>query len=190
MENQSMKDLLLDNPIIAAVSSHEKLMEAVDQSHCDVLFILYGDIMTLKQEVDFAKNKGKTVFVHMDLILGLSHDSHSLEYIHEVIQPAGILTTKASLVKKAKDLDMYVVQRLFMLDSKSFKDGIDLLKRTKPDAVEIMPGVVTKAITAIAKNTRLPVIAGGLIDTKQEIMDALDAGATSVSTSDMKLWSS
>lgn len=190
MEKQSVKEILGENPIIAAVSSREQLVQAVDHSPCDIIFILHGDIMNLKSDVEYALNKNKYVFVHVDLILGLSHDIYSLEFIHEVVKPTGIITTKASLVKRAKDLELFVIQRLFMLDSKSFREGIEILKKTRPDAVEIMPGVVIKAIKSIVTQTHLPVIAGGLIDTKQEILNALDAGATSVSTSDIKMWNS
>ena len=56
-----------------------------------------------------------------------------------------------------------------------------------PDLMEIMPGVVTKVIARYAGNG-FPVIAGGLIQTKVEVTDALGAGATAVSTGQPELW--
>ena len=186
----NLEEALMDNPIIAAVSSSEKLKEAVEASSCEIIFILDSEILTLKKDVAYALEHDKLVFVHMDLISGLSHDVHALAYIHEEIKPTGILTTKASLVKKAKELNLYVIQRLFMLDSKSLRDGIASIKKTMPDAVEIMPGIATMAITEITQKTRKPVIAGGLIETKQQMIEALKAGAVSVSTSKTQLWES
>lgn len=186
----NLEEALMDNPIIAAVSSREKLKEAVEASPCEIIFILESEILTLKKDVNYVLEHDKLVFVHMDLISGLSHDVHALAYIHEEIKPTGILTTKASLVKKAKELNLYVIQRLFMLDSKSLRDGIASIKKTLPDGVEIMPGIATMAITEINQKTRKPVIAGGLIESKQQMMEALKAGAVSVSTSKSLLWES
>lgn len=63
----------------------------------------------------------------------------------------------------------------------------DALRNTAPHLVEIMPGVIPKAISKFAKSN-LPVIAGGLLQTKAEVMEALNAGATAVSTGCKALW--
>ena len=57
-----------------------------------------------------------------------------------------------------------------------------------PDMMEIMPGVVPKIIEKFKASVNIPIIAGGLIETKKEILDALKAGASSISTSNNKLW--
>ena len=53
--------------------------------------------------------------------------------------------------------------------------------------IEIMPGVITKTISKFA-NSSIPVIAGGLIETKEEVTAALSAGAIAVSTGKECLW--
>lgn len=45
-----------------------------------------------------------------------------------------------------------------------------------------------KIIDQITKQTHLPVIAGGLISDKQEIMNGLKAGALAISSGDPSLW--
>jgi glycerol uptake operon antiterminator len=50
-----------------------------------------------------------------------------------------------------------------------------------------MPGVIGKAITKFS-SCGIPVIAGGLVQTKTEVTDALGCGATAVSTGKEELW--
>lgn len=63
-------------------------------------------------------------------------------------------------------------------------ESIDL---SKPDMIEIMPGVIGKIIKRFSMGT-IPVIAGGLIETKNEVTDAIRQGAIAVSTGNQKLW--
>ena len=53
--------------------------------------------------------------------------------------------------------------------------------------IEIMPGVIGKIIKRFSMGT-IPVIAGGLIETKNEVTDAIRQGAIAVSTGNQKLW--
>ena len=62
-----------------------------------------------------------------------------------------------------------------------------MLRHTKPDFMELMPGVIGKSIRRFAK-IGTPVIAGGLIETKAEVTEALGSGATAVSTGRKDLW--
>lgn len=80
------------------------------------------------------------------------------------------------------------VQRIFVLDSKSIERGIRQLREIKPDYVEVMPGAMDKIIRRIASMTKVPLIAGGLIDEKDEVISLLKSGATSISTSAQSLW--
>jgi glycerol uptake operon antiterminator len=59
---------------------------------------------------------------------------------------------------------------------------------SKPDIVEIMPAIVTKKIKEFSSLVDVPVIAGGLVETEDEVRAALDAGATVVSTGERELW--
>ena len=43
-------------------------------------------------------------------------------------------------------------------------------------------------IKRIVQHQHIPVIAGGLIDDKEDIMTALKAGATAISTTRQELW--
>jgi glycerol uptake operon antiterminator len=54
--------------------------------------------------------------------------------------------------------------------------------------IEIMPGVVPKVITRISAQTKRPVIAGGLIETEEEVKEILNSGAAAISTGKKALW--
>lgn len=54
--------------------------------------------------------------------------------------------------------------------------------------IEVLPGVMPKVLGRICKESRIPVIAGGLISDKEDIMAALNAGAVSISTTNQQVW--
>lgn len=79
------------------------------------------------------------------------------------------------------------VHQFFALDSQSMGIIQDTLKNNPPYLMEIMPGVIPKAIKRFADGL-IPVISGGLSETRQEVTAALSAGALAVSTGCKELW--
>ena len=75
-----------------------------------------------------------------------------------------------------------------MLDSRSLENIRKQSAATKPDCIEILPGIMPKIITRVTKAQRIPVIAGGMIDGKEDVMLALKAGAAAISTTKQELW--
>jgi glycerol uptake operon antiterminator len=180
-------DKIAYNPIIAAVNNINIFEEALHSS-CEILFLLTGSIFNLNQLVDEARRHGKAVYVHLDLLEGFSRDFTSLKYIHEFIRPDGIISTKTSLVRKAKESNIFAIQRLFILDSLSLETGINSIRGTNLDAIEILPGIMPGIIRKIVKETSIPLIAGGLIEEKEDVVKCLKAGAIGVSSSDRSIW--
>jgi glycerol uptake operon antiterminator len=81
------------------------------------------------------------------------------------------------------------VQRVFAIDSKSIANLKNLSETGKPDFIEIMPGLIPRVLRAAVELTGIPIIAGGLIEEKNEVIAALDAGAVAVSTTHQGVWS-
>lgn len=54
--------------------------------------------------------------------------------------------------------------------------------------IEILPGLMPKIIRRISRLVKVPVIAGGLISEKEDVVAALAAGATAVSTTNPSVW--
>lgn len=176
---------LEDTPVISAVKDINMLRQAV-KSQCGIIFMLGGDIFNLSQAVELAHENGKMIFIHVDLIDGFSHDATALRYISEFIRPDGIISTKAGQIKIARELGMLTVRRFFIIDSLSMDNASSDAERS--DAVEIMPGVMPKIIEKLGKKMKTPLIAGGLISEKDDVIAALKAGAAGVSTTAQDVW--
>ena len=139
-----------------------------------------------KKTVEDIAVKGKKVLVHIDLADGIGKDRTGIRFLAEC-GVDGIISTKAQLIRFAKEQGLLTVQRFFALDSKGMESIDEMLRNTNPHLMEIMPGVIGKAIQRFS-NGRVPVIAGGLIQTKTELTQALSCGATAVSTGQQALW--
>lgn len=122
------------------------------------------------------------------MIDGISSSSSGVEYLMKEIKPDGIITTKHNTVSFANKRKIKVIQRFFILDSFSLNNTINNIKENKPDAVEILPGLMPKIIRKIEKTIKIPIITGGLIEDKEDIINALAGGAIGISTTNSKLW--
>ncbi len=182
-----LTERLSENPIIAAIKSVDELDEAL-KSSVEIIFLLTGDVFNLKDIVERIHVRRKKAFVHVDLIGGISNDLVGLRYICENIQPDGIITTKGHLIRAAKKMKVLTIQRLFLLDSLSLETGIHSIKTHNPDAVEILPGVMPKVTRQIVSSTQKPIIAGGLIKDKEDVIQSIKAGAMGISTSSKEIW--
>ncbi|MDG5470373.1 glycerol-3-phosphate responsive antiterminator [Jeotgalibacillus sp. ET6] len=142
----------------------------------------------LKSVFDYARSEGKEMFLHMDLIQGLANDEYACEFICQTIKPYGIISTRSNVIKKARQLNVKAIQRTFVIDSNALLRSVQLIQKTDPDYIELLPGVVPKVIERIREKTGKPIIAGGLIDTPLEVEQAISAGACAITTSSQQLW--
>ena len=175
------------NTIIAAVRNPKDIHDAI-ASDTQIIFLLGGNIYNLKKMVEYVNHAGKYAFVHLDLIKGYAQDNYFIKYLKEEINPTGIISTKNSLVARAKQEGLMTIQRLFLLDSSAMDVSINSAKKIRPDAVEILPGLVPKIIHSVKKELTVPIITGGFIETEEEVRSCIDAGAISASTSYKPLW--
>lgn len=184
--DQRFYDAVEANPVIAAVKDEKGLTDCLESS-LQVVFVLYGDICTIPSIVSRIKDAGKIAMVHMDLLGGLSAKDISVDYIKQFTRADGIISTRPNLVARAKELHMYNILRLFVIDSMALSE-VQKLSITRPDFVEILPGVIPDIIKEIHGKTKTPILAGGLIRTKQDVINALDAGAMAISATNEEIW--
>ena len=187
MEQNRLKEQLIDSPIIAAVKNHEGLEKSL-RSECRVVFILFGDLVGIADIVERVKSAGKLAMVHVDLIDGLSPRDIAIDFIAKYTNADGIISTKANLVRHAKACGLFTVQRFFVLDSISLANIGKQLPLENADLIEILPGVMPKIISQLSESTGKPIIAGGLISDKEDIISALEAGAVAISSTNEKIW--
>ena len=175
------------NPIVAAIHHEDALEEALD-SQVEIVFLLTSNVLTLEATVNRVKAADKLVFVHADLVEGLSKDLMGLKFICENVKPDGIISTKTHLIKACKKMNVLAIQRIFLIDSHNFETGVKSVYDCNPDAVEILPGIMPEITNQFSKLTKKPVITGGLISKKEHIIQSLQAGASGISTSKREIW--
>lgn len=173
--------------IIAAVKDDEGL-EKVLNTDTKVVFVLYGDIMTIGTIVKKIRDAGKAAIVHVDLVTGLSAKEVSVDFIKQSVHADGIISTKQAVVKHAKEIGMFTIMRFFVLDSMALVNLSHQCRLVQPDCIEILPGLMPKIIKKVASEEKIPLIAGGLISDLEDIENAINAGAVAVSSTNEVVW--
>ena len=180
-------ELLETSPVIAAVKDENGLHKCFE-SDCQMVFVLYGNIINIGGIVRQIKEHGKYAIVHADLAQGLSSKEIAVDFLKQNTFADGIISTKPLLVKRAVELGLIGVQRTFIIDSLAMSTMKKQIDTFHPDVVEVMPGVMPKVLKEIRAYTNIPIIAGRLISDKKDIIAAFSAGADAISTTKEELW--
>ncbi len=180
-------ELLHCDPLIAAIRDENGFRAALE-SNIPVIFLLNSNILSLAQQCEQLAAQNKKVFVHIDLVDGLSSVPVAVDFISQMTPAAGILTTHGSIIKRAAELDLLSIYRIFMLDGVALQRAKRNIDKTRPNFLEIMPGMMPTIIERLTDYTRIPVIAGGLLTQDVDIRNALRAGAVGVSSTNPDLW--
>ena len=175
----------MEHRVIAAVK--DGLFDLALSSGGEWIFDLSPDISSIKEKAELCHGVGKKYFIHFDLAAGIGKDKSGIQFSKQA-GVDGIISTRVSVIKMAKELKLFTVQRFFIVDSHSIDTTLEGIKSAKPDMVEIMPGTVPKVIKRLCRTAQAPIIAGGLIETEEEISLAHLAGAAAVSTGKSELW--
>ena len=172
------KDAMDNSPIIAAIKDMAGLEKCLI---CDsqVIFILFGDICNIADIVDKVKAAGKTAMVHIDLINGLSGKEIAVDFIRKYTQV---------LIKRARELELSTILRFFVIDSMAYDSIEKQLRSVKPDYIEILPALMPKVVSRICRLSKVPVITGGLISDKEDVVSMLNAGAVCISSTNPDVW--
>ena len=183
---EKIKEIIEDTPVIMAVKDWAGIRECIKQES-NVVFILFGDICSIDEIVKTVKAAGKLAIVHMDLIIGLGNKEISVDFIRKSTDADGIISTKPAMIKRGKDLGLFTILRFFVLDSMALEN---VMKQdgSFADMIEILPGIMPKVTQRVTENLSIPVICGGLISDKEDIINALSAGAVAISTTNPDAW--
>lgn len=128
------------------------------------------------------------VLLHIDLVNGLANDESGLRYVATLDRIDGIVTVRHHLAPLAKKLGLMCVVRLFLQDGRAVERGLAVIDKSKPDAIELLPGVAFLQVPERFAKLPIPVIAGGLIRSRQTVEAIRAAGCKAVSTSNVTLW--
>lgn len=185
--NQELHSALEDMPIIVAVKDDGGLERCL---RCEkkVVFVLYGSVITIPGIVRKLKDAGKFVFVDIDLLDGLSAREAAVDYLRQNTAADGIISTKAGLVRHAKALGLTTVHRTFLLDSLALDSLYKTGSHNYADFIEILPGLMPKLIARLSRKLPCPLIASGMIADKEDVINALSAGAIAISSTLPEVW--
>lgn len=178
---------LVQSQVISSIKN-EKDLEMATHADSNIVFLLTGNLMTANNYLTKLKAANKEVFIHIDFIEGLSNTRSAIKFIADEWKPKGIITTKSTLIKYANEEGLMTIQRIFLIDRNAMKKGIEIAHTCRPDAIEVLPGIMPNIIDELTKLTHLPIIAGGLVSNKTEILNSLEAGALAISSGNPKLW--
>ena len=146
MDRAQLLELLADGPVIASVKDEAGLSAAM-KSDVGVIFLLFGDVLYIGDMVARAHAAGKVVFVHLDLVDGLAAREVSVDFIARHTAADGVLSTKASLTRRAKELGLVAIQRFFLLDSMAIENISRHLGPETSDLIEVLPGIMGSSPT-------------------------------------------
>jgi len=173
--------------VIPAVRNFKELERAL-LSPSDVIFLLEGEIIHLKNIVERVKQFKKEIFIHLELIKGLKEDEASIHFLAKWIGIDGILSTRSSSLLLAKKYGLTTIQRGFLIDSQSIKTILNIASKANPDYIELLPCFAYSKVADIRKQTDADIILGGFIDDKKQLEIIFEAGAIAASTSSSHLW--
>ncbi|NHN30318.1 glycerol-3-phosphate responsive antiterminator [Paenibacillus agricola] len=164
-------------------------LELLIKSNFQYLVLLDSHISQLLSVSQLARSHGKNLLIHADLIHGLKNDEYAIEFLCQTIKPAGIISTKSSAILTAKKHKVLAIQRHFLLDTTALETTYKITQKNQPDYIEVLPGVMPHIIEELHGQLSIPILAGGLIRTVEEVEMALQAGAVAVTTSRKDIWS-
>lgn len=150
--------------------------------------LLDSHVAQLESIVRTTKQANKKLLLHADLVHGLKNDEYATEFLAQYIQPAGLISTRANVLLTAKKKGLLAIQRMFLLDTNALEKGYEIVSKINPDYIEVLPGVMPHIIQEVSEKTRVPVFAGGLIRSVNDVEQAILAGASAVTSSRKDLW--
>ncbi|MDP4106858.1 MAG: glycerol-3-phosphate responsive antiterminator, partial [Bacillota bacterium] len=87
--------------IIPAMQKMEDL-EKLMVSNYTYIIVLEVHVSRLKPIFQMAQAHNKKLILHMDLVHGLKSDEYATEFVCQELKPFGIISTKSSVILKAK----------------------------------------------------------------------------------------
>lgn len=153
-----------------------------------MVFLLYGDVVSLPELVERLHRAGKLAVVHADLIAGLGSRDVAVDYIHAVARADGIISTRPAFIRRG--------------GSWGFSPCCGFLCLTPCPWTMWRPPPPPPSRTwwkfcrhhaqdrpaGWPRDLRCPLICGGLIMDKSDVVEALSAGALAVSTTSEAVW--
>lgn len=178
--------MLPKQPVIPVITSMTGLKRFLE-TDLPCLIVQDFHLNLLGEVIETAHAHKRSVIVHIELIQGLASDEYGTQHVIQHLHADAIISSKPKVIEMAKKNKIPAILRLFVLDSKSLKRGIELTQSLLPDAVEFMPSLVYPLIVPMIESAPCEVWAGGLIRDFDTIHTLTRSGITRVTVSDLRL---
>src|SRR5690349_9988742 len=175
------------NPVVPAVRDLARLKHALSVGAA-LIIIFSPTIDTVEAMAKQARDAGVLLLIHADMMEGIASDAAGLRFLARC-GVAGVATTRTQTITLAHQAGLLVTFRAFLIDSAALVTVAKIVERNHPDIVEALPAPILAYLPpGYIADLDVPVLAGGLVRTRQDIDDAIAAGAAAVSTSTEALW--
>lgn len=188
MITQKQLEIFRSYPVIAAVRTPSDFEKALE-SKVNVFFMVGGDFFKAKEQIKKVKDKGGLLLLHMDLIEGIGRDHGGICFAVEHGGIDGIISTKSQIIKIAAKENLITVHRIFLMDNQALESGYNLFKASKPDIIELTPGLIPRVVRKVSGDFKQPVITSGLITKESDVKTMIQAGAMNIVCSCQNIWS-
>jgi glycerol uptake operon antiterminator len=179
-------DALFDSPCCAAIVDPARL-DAALASPVPAVFILRGDGLELSPIVERVHAAGKLAAAHLDLLDGLHADHGGVAWLVRSGVDA-IITSHGQLISDIRREGAVAIQRLLLSRRSHLDAALSAIARSRPDIVEVLPGVILPSVRGLIPPFEVPVLAGGFVRTEPAARSVLAAGAIGITTSATNLW--
>ncbi|MCI8795617.1 MAG: glycerol-3-phosphate responsive antiterminator [Dorea sp.] len=185
MNKREILHVIEENPIILGINQDSDL-ELAARNESQVVFTLFGSISDIKDTIHRLKEMKQLVFVNLDMVDGFSPRNSVVDFLKSA-EPDGIISSKPSILRYAKEQGLFTIHRFFILDSSSWRNIGRQLEISQADIINITPGW-TKVIQWTSERFSTPVISSGLVCDKEIVLENLNAGAIAICTTNHEVW--
>ena len=140
MDKKSLFRILKDNPIIPCTNNFNEILESRFDK-IKIVLIHENTILDIKELIKKNKEAKKTIILSLEALKGIACDEYGLRFIKEYLNIDMVTASSPKLIKLCKKLGFFTIQTLFILDTKSLKRTVSMVKQSKPHMVDIRPGL-------------------------------------------------
>jgi glycerol uptake operon antiterminator len=170
----------------AAIVSDKQLALALE-SRTPIVFVLRGNGLALGPLIRRIQDAGKLAAVHLDLVDGVRADPRGVAWLARLGADA-IITSHGRLMPVIRDEGAIAILRLLLSRRTHLDTALSAVLRSRPDIIEVLPGVILPTLAGLMPTLGVPLLAGGFIRTEADAEDVLKAGAAGITTSSPNLW--
>lgn len=178
-----------DFTIIPSIRRLNDLETALAGSR-SVILLTGADIVSLKPLSDKVHAAGKKSLINMELLGGFGRDQVGIKLLKNYYHIDGVMSTDNKRLGMARNAGLFTIQRFMLTDSRALETTLRILKTSPADAAEILPAMAAeRMVTSLRKVTNMPLLAGGFIQTRDDLEHIRAAGFDGVTTSNKYFFS-